>query len=44
MTTKGWCCSVRCAVLWGAGLAAGADLYDETVMPVVQLQFPQANW
>ena len=32
------------AALWGSYAAFGADFYDEGVMPVVQLQFSQANW
>ncbi len=30
--------------LCGVGLAAGQDFYDETVVPVLQLKFSQANW
>ena len=44
MTTKVQVAALFCAVLWGAGPAAGADFYDEAVMPVLKLQFPQANW
>ena len=32
------------AALSAPGRAAGADLYDDTVVPVLQLRFSQANW
>ncbi len=44
MTTKAWVAVWVCAQLWGAGLATGADFYDETAMAVLKLQFSQASW
>jgi len=32
------------AVVWGVCAASGADLYDENVLPVLQLRFSQSNW
>ncbi|MBP7050682.1 MAG: CotH kinase family protein [Phycisphaerae bacterium] len=32
------------AALWGSCMVRGADLYDESALPVLHLQFTQWNW
>jgi hypothetical protein len=44
MTTKALVVLSVATVLWGACAASGVDLYDEGLMPVLQLQFSQSNW
>jgi len=44
MTTKACVAVLVCAQLLGGSLAAEADFYDEVAMPVLKLQFSQANW
>ncbi len=44
MTTKALVVLSVAAALWGVCAASGADLYDEGVMPVLELRFSQSNW
>lgn len=44
MTTKALVVLSVGAALWGVCAASGADLYDEGVMPILELRFSQSNW
>ncbi len=44
MTTKALVVLSVGAAMWGVCAASGADLYDEGVMPVLELRFSQSNW
>ncbi|MBP8910488.1 MAG: CotH kinase family protein [Phycisphaerae bacterium] len=44
MTTKALVVLSVGAAMWGICAASGADLYDEGVLAVLELRFPQSNW
>lgn len=44
MTTKWLVVLSAATVLWGSCETCGVDLYDEGVMPVLELKFAQTNW
>jgi hypothetical protein len=44
MTTKALVVLSVGAAMWGVCAAWGADLYDEGVMPILELRFSQSNW